>query len=127
MPFGTVPCKVWVPIESEEDAYGNRTPVYAEEPDWEGGCCYSPSRTRYMQTDDDIGDGRPHGASMTLTVYLPKSLDIEMRGARLAVLPPDDAYLSGRLFDVVGVPVSYHRASTPGDFSWQVEAVEHVG
>lgn len=127
MPFPTVPCAVWQAYESEPDAYGNTPVWYGEYPDWEGECCYSPSRTRYEQTESDIEEGRPHGSRMTLTVYLPKTFDLPMHAARIAVYPPDDAYLSGRLFDVDGVPVSHMRSATPGDYSWQVEAVEHVG
>lgn len=127
MPFPTVPCAVWEAVEGEADAYGNPNVSYNEEADWKGPCCYSPSRTRYEQTSDDIEEGRPHGARMMLTVYLPKTFSLNMHAAKLAVYPPDDTYLYGRLFDVEGVPVSHMRDATPGDFSWQVEAVEHVG
>lgn len=127
MPFETVDCRVWVPVESAEDAYGNVNAVYAEKPSWTGRCVYSPSRTRYEQTSSDFEEGRPHGSRVTLTVYLPKSFSLPLHGARLAVYPTDDPYLRGKLFDVDGEPYSYMRSNTPGDYSWQVEAVAHDG
>lgn len=127
MPFATVPCSVWLPVQSAEDAYGNVNHTYASWPDWTGRCVYSPSRTRYEQTANDFEEGRPHGSRVTLTVYLPKSFSLPLRGAQLAVYPPDDRHLYGKRFDVDGEPYSYMRANTPGDYSWQVEAVAHDG
>lgn len=123
-----VPCAIWYPRESDPDAYGNRTAAYADEPDWRGLCCYAPGRrTNQADTADDIEDGRPHGDTALLTVYLPKSFSHQLRGALVAVYPDDDQVVSGRRFAVVGSPYSYPRADTPGDYSWEVEAVEHLG
>ena len=127
MPFDTVPCSVWLPVSSEADAYGNTTVAYNEKPDWNGRCVYSPSRTRYEQTSSDYEEGRPYGASVKLTVYLPKSLSLPLHEARIAVYPKDDPHLYGKLFDVDGEPYSFMRSNTPGDYSWQVEAVAHDG
>ena len=127
MPFDTVPCCVWVPVSSTKDAYGNVNLSYSEWPSWRGACVYSPSRTRYEQTSSDFEEGRPHGANVTLTVYLPKTFSLPMHGARIAVYPKDDPYLYGKVFDVDGEPYSYMRSNTPGDYSWQVEAVSHDG
>ena len=92
MPFETVTCRVWLPVESVEDAYGNVNVSYSESPDWTGECVYSPSRTRYEQTSRDFEEGRPHGSRVTLTVYLPKSFSLPLHGAQLAVYPTDDPY-----------------------------------
>lgn len=126
MPFPRVPCKVWLPKYGEPDPYGNRLPTFTEEPDIETECAYAPGRSR-PETEDDIEDGRPHGTRTTLTFYLPKTVDADLHGARIACYPADDSTLSGQLFDVVGNPYSYQRGATPGDFSWSVEGVEHRG
>lgn len=127
MPFDTVECCVWIPSAQTEDAYGNTNYTYQALPDWTGPCVYSPSRTRYEQTSSDFEEGRPNGVNITLTVYLPKSFSLPLHNARLAVYPSDDPYLYGKLFDVDGEPFSYMRSNTPGDYSWQVEAVAHDG
>lgn len=126
MPFRSVPCRVWLAHEAERDAYGNRSVTYAEEPDIETRCCYAPGRSR-PDTEDDPDNGRPHGAIVTLTFYLPKDVDADLRLARIAAYPTDDATLYGRLFDVVGEPYSYPRMNVPGDYSWSVEGVAHLG
>ena len=45
----------------------------------------------------------------------------------MEVHPEDDAALSAMRFSVVGDPISYPRANTPGDYSWAVEAVVFDG
>ena len=79
------------------------------------------------ETKDDIEDGRPHGARVTMLFYLPKTVDADLRDALIACYPTDDATLSGKQFEVVGDPFSYPRASTPGEYSWCVEAVRYLG
>lgn len=122
MPFRSVPCRIWLPAYDGQDAYGNRRPQYAEEPDVLTECCYAPGRSR-PDTADDIEEDRPHGDAMRVTFYLPKTLDADLREARIAC----DGLLGGRQFDVVGQPVSYMRENTPGDYSWSVEGVLHLG
>lgn len=125
MPFKCVPCLIWLPTY-EEDAYGNLRPTYGEEPDLETECCYAPGRAE-PDTADDIGEDRPHGATVTVTFYLPKTVTADLRGARLRCQTPNDALVSGRTFDVAGNPYSYMRENTPGDYSWSVEGVAHLG
>ena len=125
MPFEPCPCAVWFPVESTADAYGNSTVSYGTEPDWQGQCVYAPGRQN-ANTKNDIEEGRPYGAEVTLTVYLPKSFNYSLRKARIAVYPDDD-FISGRIFGVIGDPFSYSRANTPGDYSWAVEAGDVVG
>lgn len=127
MPFETVPCSIWLARDGGTDAYNNQVVEYADEPDWTGRCVYTPGRTRYDDTDDDFEQGRPHGDESELTVYLPKSLALDVRNGRIAVYPPDDQVLSGRVFDIVGQPYSFPRAAVPGDFSWAIEAGERLG
>lgn len=126
MPFRPCQCSIWLPTYGEEDAYGNSVPTYGEEPDLETMCVYAPGRSK-PDTSDDIEEGRPYGVTDIVTFYLPKALDADLRGARIACFPTDDQRMSGRVFDVVGSPMSYMRANTPGDYSWSVEGVEHLG
>ena len=126
MPFVSCPCSIWYPIESTADAYGNTNVTYNTDPDWTGTCVYAPGRQN-ANTKNDIEEGRPYGAEVTLTVYLPKSFDHALRKARLAVYPTDDMSISDRVFAVIGEPFSYMRANTPGDYSWAVEVGDVVG
>lgn len=121
MPFRAVPCRIWLPTY-ERDAYGNGRPAYAEEPSITTTCCYAPGRER-PDTSDDIEEDRPHGDELRVTFYLPKTLDADLRAARIAA----DGLLGGRQLDVEGVPVSYMRDNTPGDYSWAVEGVLRLG
>lgn len=126
MPFASVPCSIWLPIDSSEDVYGNKNVSYAEQPDIETVCCYAPGTTS-PDTSDDIEDGRPHGVRVSMTFYLPKSLSADLRDALIACYPPDDSVLSGRQFSIVGEPYSYSRLNTPGDYSWCVRGVAYLG
>lgn len=126
MPFRPVPCSIWLPHEEARDPYGNRRVSYTEEPDIETTCCYAPGRYA-PDTADEIDDDRPHGDRATVTFYLPKTVSARLRGARIACPGAGDPVVAGLTFDVVGDPFSYMRDSTPGDYSWSVEGVEHVG
>ena len=126
MPFKSVPCKIWLPTQGDEDAWGNAADTYSEEANIETTCVYTPG-TSSPDTENDIEDGRPHGARVTMTFYLPKTVDADLRDALIACYPTDDAQLSGKKFEVVGEPYSYPRANTPGDYSWCVEAVAWLG
>lgn len=128
MPFERVPCKVWFPVEpAQPDSYGNVPVTYATQPDWEGECCYSPFKGSSTRTDDDIEQGRPNGDEVTMYFYLPKTFDHSLRKAKIAAYPDDDSMVYGREFYVIGEPFSAHRPNTPGDFSWEVRAGDHVG
>lgn len=126
MPFASVPCAIWLPVESEEDSYGTNPVTYSEHPDIVTHCLYAPG-TAKPATADDIEDGRPYGMRVSMTFYLPKTLDADLRDAIIACYPEDDRALHGRKFKVVGQPFSYPRANTPGDYSWCVEGVSYVG
>ena len=126
MPFAAVPCSIWLAAEGTADAWNNKAIEYAAEPDIETTCVYAPGTSK-PNTADDIEDGRPRGAVATMTFFLPKTVDADLRGALIACYPADDAALSGRQFKVVGRPISYPRANTPGDYSWVVEGVTHLG
>lgn len=126
MPFPRVPCRIYLPQEWGIDAYGNEITSYPEFPDIETECSYAPGRYS-PDTENDIEDGRPHGVQDTVTFYLPKTLDVDLRGALIQVLPPDDARMASLKFRVVGDPHSYMRGATPGDMSWSVEGVRFDG
>lgn len=126
MPFSSVPCSIWLAHYGEPDEYGSRQADYTEAPDIETTCVYAPG-TSEPETGDDFEDGRPHGASVTMTFFLPKTLDANLREALVACYPPDDITLSGLKFRVVGEPFSYSRANTPGDYSWRVSGVTYLG
>ena len=126
MPFASCTCRIWLRHLVGEDAYGNATPTYSEQPDITTRCVYAPGWQR-QDTSDEFDDGQPYLVRTALTVYLPKSLSADMRGALVEVRPADDRALWGRRFSVVGDPISYPRANTPGDYSWAVEAVSFDG
>ena len=126
MPFRSVPCSIWLPRWGQRDAYGNSAPTYYVEPDIETRCCYAPGYRR-PDTEDDIEDGRPHGARVAMTLFFKKELDADLREAVVALYPPDDRALSGKRFMVRGEPYSYPRENTPGDYSWCVEVVRFDG
>ena len=126
MPFRSVPCSIWLPTLGAKDDYGNQGRTYSESPDIQTRCVYAPGDSK-PQTGDDFEDGRPYGAEVTMTFFLPKTVDADLRGARISCSPPDDPTLSGLTFEVVGEPYSYPRANTPGDYSWRVEGVRVDG
>jgi hypothetical protein len=126
MPFYAVPCSIWLAHDGEPDEWGNATVEYSERPDITTSCVYAPGTSR-PDTASDIEDGRPHGARVAMTFYLPKTVDADLRGALIACYPPDDPTLNGSKFRIVGQPYSYPRRDTPGDYSWCVEGVEHLG
>lgn len=126
MPFRSVPCSIWLPTWVGPDEYGNTVLEYGIEPDVETRCCYAPGY-RKPDTSDDIEEGRPYGDRATMTFFLPKDVDADLRMALIACYPPDDSVVSGKVFRVVGEPYSYPRANTPGDYSWAVEAVRFDG
>lgn len=127
MPWPTTTCRVWLAKTEERDAYGNEYVTYDDDPDWEGECLYWPGRARTLYGTDDIEEGRPYGADVRLTVYLPKTFAHNPRKARVAVYPDDDAVISGHVYTVIGEPMSAPRALVPGQYSWQIEAGDHVG
>lgn len=126
MPFVAVPCSIWLATEGTADEWNNKAIEYATDPDIQTFCCYTPGTSR-PDTSDDIEDGRPHGAKVEMTFYLPKALDADLRDALIACYPPDDTSISGKQFKIVGQPYSYSRANTPGDYSWAVEGVTYLG
>ena len=126
MPFSPVPCSIWLAHDGGPDGYGNPQVDYSDSPDIEATCCYAPG-SYTTNTANDIEDGRPHGVRVSMTFYLPKTLDADLRGALIACHPSDDATLSALRFRVVGEPFSYPRANTPGDYSWALEAVTYLG
>lgn len=122
MPWPRVPCRIWLQKLAAEDEYGNQVPYHSDEPDIVTECCYAPGRSK-PATDDDIEQGRPWGDEATVTFYLPKTLDADLRGALIQAVPANDATMASRRFSVVGNPMSYMRDATPGDMSWSVEGV----
>lgn len=126
MPFSSVPCGIWLAHHGEPDAYGNEPVEYGDCPDIKTSCVYAPGGSA-PDTSNDIEDGRPHGAAVSMTFFLPKTVSANLRGALIACYPPDDRDLCGRRFKVVGEPFSYPRANTPGDYSWCVSGVTYLG
>lgn len=126
MPFEPCPCAIYFPMYGDEDEYGNALPEYGPQSCWKGVALYSPGSNR-AETADDHEQGRPNGAEAKLTVYLPKTFDRSLREAKVVLSPKDDAYVRGREWAVIGDPMSYMRANTPGDYSWAVEVGDWVG
>lgn len=126
MPFRSVPCAIWLAHEGEPDEWYNAPVTYATDPDIVTECVYTPGTSK-PETADDIEDGRPHGARVGMTFYLPKTVDADLRDAVIACYPPDDQALHSKKFLVVGEPYSYPRMNVPGDYSWCVEGVAYLG
>ena len=126
MPFTPCPCSIWLPHWSEPDAYNNSYPEFTTEPDITTTCCYAPGYAR-VETTDEREQGAPFADGVRMMFFLPKTLHASLRGARIACATADDEQMAAKVFDIVGDPVSYPRASTPGDYSWMVEGVVHLG
>ena len=128
MPFYSVPCALWYAHEGEPDPYGNATPAYSTEPDVVTTCVYAPGRSA-PDTADDITEGRPYGDRATMTFFLPKDFwpEHDLRDALIACYPEDDRLMSARRYRVIGDPMSYQRANTPGDYSWLIGGVAWLG
>lgn len=121
MPFPTVVATFIPPTFGESDAFGNPIAVYDPANKVETECCYAPD-----DTSDEITDGRPHADELALRLYLPKTFSTDVRGAQVT-LATGDPVLDALTFKVEGVPVSYHRDATPGDYSWFVKVVQTLG
>lgn len=121
MPFHAVDATFYPPTYGEPDAFGNPAQVFDEANKVETKACYAP-----VETADEITDGRPHADGITLDLYLPKTFATDIRGAKV-VLATGDAVIDALDFMVEGVPVSYDRTATPGDYSWVVRVVENLG
>lgn len=121
MPFPTVTATFWPPTYGTADAYGNPTVTYDTTDKVETAACFAPAATT-----DEMEDGKPHGDVVELDLYLPKDFATDIRGA-LVTLATGDAVIDALTFRVDGSPVSYMRDATPGDYSWVVRVVEHVG
>lgn len=128
MPFDPAPCLVRVARQGAPDPYGNQAVEYRESADYATSCLYAPGWST-PNTADDLEEGRPHGDRVRLTVYLPKSFSPteSLRDALLTIVPSDDPSMARHRWRVVGDPISYPRPNTPGDYSWAVEVVEHLG
>lgn len=121
MPFHSVVATFVPPTFGEPDAYGNRVPVYDPANKVETRACYALD-----ETTDEITDGRPHADELALRLYLPKTFSTDIRGAHVT-LTTGDPVLDALTFKVEGVPISYDRDATPGDYSWFVRVVEFLG
>ena len=127
MPFESVPCRIWLARESSEDVYGNKNVYYADDPDIVTECVYAPGWTENDGTASDIEEGRPYGVSSDVSFFLKKSVSADLRRAKIAAYPSDDATMYGREWLVLDYPMSKMRANTPGDYSWFVRAVAFDG
>ena len=65
--------------------------------------------------DDDYGSAtRPQGVKATYVLYIPKTWNKPLRGARVTVPGESEP------FGVVGDPKPYEPANTPGEFNYVV-------
>lgn len=121
MPFPRV-IATFTPLAfGESDEFGNREAFYNDDAAQEVDALISPIRT-----SDEFEDGRPHATAMRFKLYLPKSCTFDIRGASVK-LTTGDAVIDDKTYRVVGAPASQLRDATPGDLSWVVEVVEHLG
>lgn len=70
----------------------------------------NPSTTTY----DRVGDGHPEAIECDLTLYFPRDLDLDLRGARVVV--------RGDAYEVVGDPQRYTDANLPPGCRWNLTA-----
>lgn len=121
MPFHSVEATFIPPTLGEQDDYGNQPITYDAANKVVTQACYALD-----ETSDEITDGRPHADVLTLRLFLPKTFTADIRGARVT-LATGDSVIDALTFAVEGVPISYDRDATPGDYSWSVKAVEYLG
>ena len=121
MPFPRVPITFYLAQKTDRDAFGNVNVTYSDDATAETLGSYAPSEPK-----DDIEEGRPHGATVRLRLYLPKTFDADIRDARVRI-SSGDSVIDAREYIVVGEPASYMRDATPGDMSWYVEVADYVG
>lgn len=95
------------------DAFGNPRASLGE-PVEVPGVLVAPASPRA-----GIEEGRPHGAEVALSLYVPKGASAPWRGAQVEV--------GGRAYDVVGDPVPYPSELAPGPWGMVVEVVRHEG
>lgn len=67
----------------------------------------------------DIEDGRPDGAVVSYTLYVPKGVGASFRGARVEI--------GGEEFDVVGDPRSWPEELVRGKRNLVVKVARHEG
>lgn len=120
MPFPRVPITFWLPIYSK-DEYGNQVASYSESSTVTTMGSYAPKNP-----EEDIEEERPHGRIVRLRLYLPKTFDADITGAKVT-LESGDSVIDAGEYQVIGEPVSYMRAATPGDMSWYVEVADFDG
>lgn len=102
-------------VGGAKDDFGNDVVTYAEPVDV-GGVYVAPSTA-----DDDIEDGRPDGAVVIYSLYVPKGApEIEWRGAKVGIDGLDGEY------DVISVERGW---PTPPGFTHDtvVRVVRHLG
>lgn len=121
MPFPRVPITFWLPTESEPDEFGNVNLGYSADNTVEVMGSYAPNNP-----EADIEDERPHGRTVKLRLYLPKTFDSDITGAKVTI-QSGDALIDAGEYIVIGEPVSYMRDATPGDMSWYVEVADYDG
>ena len=120
MPFPRVPITFCLPIYSK-DEYGNQVASYSESSTVTTMGSYAPKNP-----EEDIEEERPHGRIVRLRLYLPKTFDTDITGAKVTLQSGDSVIDAGE-YQVIGEPVSYMRAATPGDMSWYVEVADFDG
>lgn len=105
--------QVFQAVFGRKDAHGNVSKSYSEPIDVYDVLIAPGDPT------PDIEDGRPYGVEILYTLYLPKGIDLDFRGAKIA--------FSGEEFDVVGDPRPYPSELVPGKRNLVVKVVRHEG
>ena len=117
----TVPITFWLPRQEGPDAYGNVNLAYSDDDTVTVEGLYAPE-----DPADDIEEGRPHGAKVVMTLYLPKDFTVDVRGAKVR-LKTGDPVVDGLEYRVEGSPLSFMRALSPGGLSLVVRCSVYLG
>lgn len=102
------------PVEfGEKDPYGNAERSFGD-PVVIDDVLIAPG-----DPEGEIEDGRPDGAVVSFTLYVPKGCEVSFRGARVEI--------AGESFDVVGDPRAWPEELVRGKRNLVVKVARHEG
>lgn len=105
--------KVRPVVFGDPDAFGNPVKDY-DEPVEVADVLIAPGNP-----EGDIEDGRPYGAVVSFTLYVPKGIDVEFRGAQVEI--------DGEVFEVLGDPRPYPPELVLGPRNLVVKLARYEG
>lgn len=100
-------------VFGEKDPYGNSARSFGD-PVVVDDVLMAPG-----DPEGEIEDGRPDGAVVSFTLYVPKGVDVSFRGARVEI--------DGEAFDVVGDPRAWPEELVRGKRNLVVKVARYEG